>query len=52
MVVVSAEVGAEEPAKGRIWKERNSRVFDSVPHSADDVFEMIREDIRAWRAAG
>jgi hypothetical protein len=22
----------------RIWKERNSRVFDSVHHSVEDVF--------------
>jgi hypothetical protein len=36
----------------RIWKERNSRVFDSVHYSAEDVFEMIKEEIRAWRAAG
>jgi hypothetical protein len=36
----------------RIWKERNSRVFDSVHHSAEDVFEMIGEEIRAWRAVG
>jgi hypothetical protein len=35
-----------------IWKERNSRVFDNVHHSAEDVFEMIRGEIRAWRAAG
>jgi hypothetical protein len=26
----------------RIWKERNSRVFDKVQHSPVDVFEMIR----------
>jgi hypothetical protein len=31
----------------RIWMERNSRVFDSVHHSVEDVFEMIREENRA-----
>jgi hypothetical protein len=36
----------------RIWKERNSMVFDSVHHSVEDVFEMIREENRAWRAVG
>jgi hypothetical protein len=36
----------------RIWKEHNSRVFDKVQHSPVDVFEMIMEEIRAWRVAG
>jgi hypothetical protein len=36
----------------RIWKERNSRVFDNTQHSAEEVFESIREEIGQWRAAG
>jgi hypothetical protein len=32
----------------RIWKEWNSRVFQNVQHSVEDVFEMIR----AWCAEG
>jgi hypothetical protein len=33
-------------------KERNSRVFEKLAHSADEVFEGIREDIFMWIAVG
>jgi hypothetical protein len=36
----------------RIWKERNSRIFDGVQHLAQDVFEGIRDEIAMWRYAG
>jgi hypothetical protein len=36
----------------KIWKERNSRVFENLTHSVDEVFEGIRDDIFMWRAAG
>jgi hypothetical protein len=36
----------------KIWKERNSRVFENLTHSVDVVFEGIRDDIFMWRAAG
>jgi hypothetical protein len=36
----------------RIWKERNSRVFDNTGHSHREVFEAIRDDIRLWQSAG
>jgi hypothetical protein len=36
----------------RIWKERNSRIFDGVQHSAQEVFEGIRDEIAMWRYAG
>jgi hypothetical protein len=35
----------------KLWKERNSRIFDNVQHSAEEVFEGIREDISLWRSA-
>mgnify|MGYP006951655593 FL=1 len=36
----------------RIWKERNARIFDNVASTVDRVLELIKEDIRMWRAAG
>lgn len=36
----------------RIWKERNSRIFEKVASSADRVLDLLREDIAVWRAAG
>lgn len=36
----------------RIWKERNARIFEQVACNIDRVLDLIREDIRAWRAAG
>jgi hypothetical protein len=36
----------------RIWKECNSRVFENIQHSVEEVFDLIREDINLWRAAG
>jgi hypothetical protein len=36
----------------RIWKERNARVFENKQQSVPEVFEMIREELRTWRAAG
>lgn len=36
----------------RIWKERNSRIFDGAQHSAEEVFESIRDEITSWRSAG
>uniref|UniRef100_A0ACD5X5Q6 Uncharacterized protein n=1 Tax=Avena sativa TaxID=4498 RepID=A0ACD5X5Q6_AVESA len=36
----------------RIWKERNSRVFESTQHYPKEIFDLIREDIRLWRTAG
>jgi hypothetical protein len=36
----------------KLWKERNSIFFDNVQHSAEEVFEGIREDISLWRSAG
>jgi hypothetical protein len=36
----------------KLWKERNSRIFDNVQHSAEEIFEGIREDISLWRSAG
>jgi hypothetical protein len=36
----------------RIWKERNGRIFRQEINTADRVFELIVEDLRAWRAAG
>jgi hypothetical protein len=36
----------------RIWKERNSRVFESKQHTAAHVFDNIREEITLWRVAG
>jgi hypothetical protein len=36
----------------RIWKERNSRIFQQECSTADRVFELIIEDIHSWKAAG
>lgn len=36
----------------RIWKERNSRIFDNVNSSAGRVRDLVLEDIGMWRAAG
>jgi hypothetical protein len=36
----------------KIWKERNSRIFDDQAHTVDEVFDSIRDDIAMWRSAG
>jgi hypothetical protein len=36
----------------RIWKERNADIFKLENNTVDRVFELIIEDVRAWRAAG
>jgi hypothetical protein len=36
----------------KLWKERNSRIFENQRHSDEAVFEGIREDISLWRSAG
>jgi hypothetical protein len=36
----------------KLWKERNSRVFEKRQQSEEDVFGGIREDISLWRSAG
>jgi hypothetical protein len=36
----------------RIWKEKNARVFKLENNTVDRVFELIIEDVRAWRDAG
>jgi hypothetical protein len=36
----------------RVWKERNARVFQSELSTTERVFDLIIEDVRAWRAAG
>ena len=36
----------------RIWKERNACILDNVASTVDRVLELIKEDIRMWRAAG
>jgi hypothetical protein len=36
----------------RLWKERNARIFQQKICTTGRVFELIVEDIRAWRAAG
>jgi hypothetical protein len=36
----------------RLWKERNSRIFQQEFSSVDHVFELIIEDLRSWGAAG
>jgi hypothetical protein len=35
-----------------LWKERNARIFQQILSGPDRVFELIVEDLRAWRAAG
>jgi hypothetical protein len=35
-----------------LWKERNGRIFQQVLSTISRVFELITEEIRAWRAAG
>jgi hypothetical protein len=35
-----------------LWKERNGRIFQQVFSTASKIFELITEDIRAWRVAG
>lgn len=35
----------------RIWRERNARIFEHVACNIERVLDLIREDIRAWRAA-
>lgn len=35
-----------------IWKERNARIFEQKASGIERVFDLIREDIQAWRAAG
>jgi hypothetical protein len=35
-----------------LWKERNGRIFQQVLSTTSRVFELITEEIRAWRAAG
>jgi hypothetical protein len=39
-------------AHWRIWKERNSRIFEGAKHSVQEVFQGIRDDIAMWRHAG
>jgi hypothetical protein len=36
----------------RIWKERNRRIFRQEFSSPKRVFELILEDVRAWKATG
>jgi hypothetical protein len=36
----------------RVWKERNSRIFQQEFSTANRVFELIIEDIHSWKAAG
>jgi hypothetical protein len=36
----------------RIWKERNTRIFQLEGSTVDRLFELIIEDVRSWRAAG
>jgi hypothetical protein len=36
----------------KIWKERNARIFEGAQHSAEEVFDGIRDDIAIWRSAG
>ena len=36
----------------KIWKGRNSRIFDQVAASPSGVLERIVEDVAMWRAAG
>jgi hypothetical protein len=36
----------------RLWKERNAHIFQQNFYSIQRVFELIIEDIHAWRAAG
>jgi hypothetical protein len=35
-----------------MWKERNSKVFDGAQHSGEEVFDLMRDEISVWRAAG
>jgi hypothetical protein len=36
----------------RIWKERNARIFHQECNTVERVFELIVEELHAWRAAG
>ena len=36
----------------RIWKERNSRIFDQLASSCNRVLDLCKQDIAIWRAAG
>jgi hypothetical protein len=35
----------------RIWKERNARIFQQEASTINMVFELIIEDLRAWKTA-
>jgi hypothetical protein len=35
----------------RIWKERNARIFQQEFSPINRVFELIIEDLRAWKTA-
>lgn len=60
---LQARAGIPKPMRGnfhtiailmhwRLWKEKNSRVFDHMANNADRVFDLVREDIAVWRSAG
>jgi hypothetical protein len=36
----------------RIWKERNARIFQQEFSPINRVFELIIEDLRAWKTTG
>lgn len=39
-------------AHWKIWKEKNSRIFEGMQHTTEEVFWGIRDEIALWRSAG